>query len=89
MNAEAQLPKQSEINEALTSILSMNKQGLHIREIESQVATLLNLSDVQRRIPHQGKRTMLGYKLAWARTKLKKDGRLELVKPSVWRLIIE
>ena len=82
-----QLPNQTAISEALKRVLTASEKGLHIKAMEEQVASILNLTDSQKSLPHKGARTMLGYKLAWARTKLKKDGVIELAQPSVWRLI--
>jgi hypothetical protein len=36
---------------------------------------------------HKGKRTMLGYKLAWARTAARKEGLIESPRSSVWKRI--
>ncbi|MBK8998670.1 MAG: winged helix-turn-helix domain-containing protein [Myxococcales bacterium] len=45
-------------------------------EIETHVAAALGLSEAQRTLRHgqDGTRTELGYRLAWARTRLKEAG---------------
>ena len=87
MTSEVKLPSQSSIFEAMLIVLRTSKQGLHISEIEKKVAEHLSLSESQKSLNHKGKRTMLGYKLAWARTAAKKQGLIESPKSSVWRII--
>ena len=87
MNLSERLPSQAVIIEAMLNALKENKEGMHIIEIETEVAKLLSLTKSQMEIVHKGKRTLLGYKLAWARTSAKKQGLIESPKNSVWRVI--
>jgi len=79
-------PPQNEIIEAMISILKQHPKGMHIRDIETGVANHLLLSAELTTRVQKGKRKILGYKLAWARTKCKKDGLIVSAGPSVWRL---
>jgi len=86
MNETVNLPSQALVLEAMLEALKQSKEGLHIRDIESEVAKRLSLSKPQREIMHKGKRTLLGYKLAWARTAAKKQGLIESPKNSIWKI---
>jgi hypothetical protein len=81
------LPSQELIKEAMLGLLKESIDGMHIEEIESGVAKRLSLTRVQMEIIHKGKRTMLGYKLAWARSAAKKEGLIESPSRSVWKLM--
>ncbi|MBC8267816.1 MAG: winged helix-turn-helix domain-containing protein [Rhodospirillaceae bacterium] len=57
----------------------------HISEILSKVAEIEGFSEEAQSIPHvTGNETRLGYRLAWARTYLKKGGALENSDRGVW-----
>jgi Mrr N-terminal domain len=89
MQTNVKLPPQNQIVDAMLSTLKGKAKGLHVKDIESEVSKTLNLNQEQIKLMHKGKRTMLGYKLAWARTKCKKDGLIISVAPSVWKLVSE
>jgi restriction system protein len=58
-----------------------------IEELEEAVATAAHLSEDERNQLHgDGPRTEFSYRLAWARTYLKKGGALENSERGVWRL---
>src|SRR5690348_8261453 len=58
-----------------------------IDELEEAVAQLAHLSEEQRSQLHgDGPRTEFSYRLAWARTYLKKGGALENSERAVWHL---
>lgn len=57
-----------------------------IGEIESAVAKLMSLSEAEAGEIHRGDQTKLSYRLAWARTYLKRYGLLENSEKGVWRL---
>lgn len=86
MTLSEKAPSQAVILDAMLKVLSNSKEGVHISEIESQVAELLSLSKSQLEQMHKGRRTMLGYKLAWARSAAKKQGLIESPTHSVWKL---
>ena len=86
MSSLVQLPSQSELTTAMLEILSNAPDGLHVEEIEKAVAKKLALTDAQKNLMHKGNRTMLGYKLAWARSSARKTGLIDSVKHSVWKI---
>jgi restriction system protein len=58
-----------------------------IEEMEEAVASATNLSEAQRSQLHgDGPRTEFSYRLAWARTYLKKGGALDNSEKGVWHL---
>lgn len=57
-----------------------------IEELESEVSTILALSEKDINELHRGSRTKLSYRLAWARTYLKRYGLLENSARGVWSL---
>lgn len=86
MKQEEGLPPQALIRKALLEVLKQSTSALHILEIETAVAQHLNLSKSQIEIMHKGNRTMLGYKLAWARTAAKKQGLIESPRGAYWKI---
>ena len=89
MQQDVKLPPQNQIVAAMLSCLKGKVNGLHVNDIESEVSKTLKLNQEQLNLMHKGKRTMLGYKLAWARTKCKKEGLIISTAPSVWKLTSE
>ncbi|WP_310442296.1 restriction endonuclease [Sulfurimonas sp.] len=57
-----------------------------INEIEEQVIELLNLTDEEINDIHDGNRSKLSYRLAWARTYLKKYDLIENSTRGIWAL---
>lgn len=57
-----------------------------VAEQEDKVVQLLNLSEEEASEIHRGNRTKLSYRLAWARTYLKRAGLLENSARGVWAL---
>lgn len=61
--------------------------SMTIDEMVDDVATAMKLSEEQRSIPHgETGRSEVDYRMAWARTYLKKGGVLENSERGVWRL---
>ena len=57
-----------------------------INEIEEMIIRLLNLSDEEINDIHEKNRTKLSYRLAWARTYLKKNNLIENSSRGIWSL---
>ena len=67
--------------------LRAHGSSMTIEEMVDAVSTAMGLSDAQREIPHgPSGQTEVGYRMAWARTYLKKAGVLENSERGVWRL---
>lgn len=81
-----QLPKSTELIKPLLKVLSAAKEPLSISEIERGVISELSIPDSLSGIIHQGNRTELQYRLAWARTKAKTSGLIESPSREHWGL---
>ncbi|HEY2480648.1 MAG TPA: restriction endonuclease [Caulobacteraceae bacterium] len=67
--------------------LRAHGSSMTIEEMVDSVGTAMNLTDAQREAPHGATgRTEVDYRLAWARTYLKKAQVLENSERGVWRL---
>lgn len=65
-----------------------NKNGVATnQEIKDFVITSLSLTPEQVSIVHEGNRTKLDYRLAWARTKAKEQGLIVKDGPGKWRAV--
>lgn len=76
------------MNPVIQALKSLGDSGT-IEEIENEVIEIAGLSDEQVEVPHnpdKGGQSELGYRLAWARTYLKKYGVLENSSRGVWAL---
>ena len=78
------------INPALQAIIQLGGSGTN-DEIYDRVIDILNIDDEVSNIPHLGSvsQSELSYRLAWAKTYLKKYGALENSKRGVWSVIYE
>jgi hypothetical protein len=76
------------MNPTLLALKDLGGEG-HIKEIESKVAEILQLSVEEVHEIHRANRTKLGYRLAWSRNYLKRVGLLEKVGRACWALTDE
>ncbi len=60
-----------------------------IPELEEEVIKSLNLTDAEIAEPHDERRTKLQYRLAWARTYLKRFGLLDNSERGIWVLTVK
>ena len=90
MPAHSQIPKFYELmNPLLKALHDLGGSG-SIPEISTKVSEILNLPDDILNIPHDAKRgtqTAVEYRLAWARTYLKKYGILDNSDRGVWVIV--
>jgi restriction endonuclease Mrr len=82
-----QMPTTRELKEALLEVLRETPDGLTTSQIDSQVASKLQLSAEQLGVIHSGSRTEVSYRLAWERTHAKKKGLIEKTATKTWRII--
>ncbi len=80
------VPKHDDLFNPLLQALHELGSSASITELEQRVATLLHLTDEDIAAIHKGNRTQLSYRLAWARTYLKKYGLVDNSARSVWAL---
>ena len=80
------LPSSAELEGAVLSALSAHNGNATNAEIYSAVVKDLKLSPEQTKIMRSGNRTEIEYRLAWARTRMRKKGLINRHSPSVWSL---
>ena len=82
------LPKVSVLKERVLEALQENGGEASLQEMEERLQKAMGLSDEQMSFPHEeGKaRPEIEYRLAWARTKLRDEGRIERVGKGIWRI---
>ena len=87
-----QLPKYNELlNPLLQALHDLGGSGT-IEEISSKVSEILDLPEDVLNIPHdpdKGSQTEVEYRLAWARTYLKKYGLIDNSERGVWLIVPE
>lgn len=80
------IPKYDELfNPLLTSLHELGGSAT-VTEMENKAAEILNLTDKEISEIHRGNRTVLAYRLAWARNYLKRFGLIENSAIGVWSL---
>ena len=84
---EIQFPTISELINALVLAIKSNNGIASNQQIKEFVITSLSLSPEQVSIVHEGNRTKLDYRLAWARTKAKEQGLILKDGPGKWRSV--
>ena len=80
------IPKTPDLYEPLFQAICELGGSASIREQEDKVATLLKLTDEQLSAAHNRHCTKFSYRLAWARTDLKRYGILSNSSRGVWAL---
>jgi restriction system protein len=87
MATKADLPPLADYLPPLVAALKARGGSATIEELEEEVARLMNLTDEQRAVEHgRGNRTYFEYRLAWARSYLKKAGVIDNSERGVWQL---
>lgn len=80
------MPTSSELNSSLLKILAQHSSGLTVREIDQAVIQDLGISSELANQIRSGNRTEIQYRMAWCRTKAKKQGLIERMSPNTWKL---
>jgi restriction system protein len=80
------IPKYDGFFEPLLAVMHQLGGSASVAEQEDAVASLLNLSPKEISEVHSGNRTKVSYRLAWARTYLKRFGILENSARGIWSL---
>ncbi len=80
-------PSSRDLSDALIEVLRMHPEGLSSAEIDQKVTVHLNLPSEVSTFIRSGNRTEIQYRLAWCRTKAKKQGKLEKSENGVWRIL--
>jgi restriction system protein len=82
-----QFPTIPQLINSLVLAIRNNHGAATNQEIKEFVITSLSLSPEQVSIVHEGNRTKLDYRLAWARTKAKEQGLILKDGPGKWRTV--
>jgi len=82
----SKMPTSFELNTSLLKILTQHPSGLTVREIDQAVIQDLGISSELAKQIRSGNRTEIQYRLAWCRTKAKKQGLVERMSPNTWKL---
>ncbi len=80
------MPTSIELNNSLLKILAQHSGGLTVREIDQAVIQDLDISSELANQIRSGNRTEIQYRMAWCRTKAKKQGLIERMSPNTWKL---
>ena len=80
------MPTSIELNTSLLKILAQHSSGLTVREIDQAVIQDLGISSELANQIRSGNRTEIQYRMAWCRTKAKKQGLIERMSPNTWKL---
>ena len=81
------LPNETFLSTAVIRALKEAGRPLKIVEIEERVRLLLDIKDERASsFTESGKRSDLSYRLAWCRTRMKKNGEITRVSHGVWAL---
>ncbi len=74
MNNPNGLPTAKQMISSLVHVLNNSSTELNVQQIEVAISELLNLSEEQLSIRHDGSRSEYQYRLAWTRSYAKKQG---------------
>jgi len=84
------LPTAADLTQPVLKVLSALGGVASNQQIEELVAAELGLDPEEASKPHRksakGGRTELGYRIAWARTRLRRDGKIVNRSKGVWSL---
>ena len=81
------VPSFEKMMKPILKVLSETGQALDNDTIDAKVENILNLPDQIRTIPHgNGRRTEVSYRIAWAKTYLKKYGWIYNPSRGFWKL---
>ena len=80
------LPNETDLIDGLVRAMKRFGRPASIDEQENEVIRLLNISERDAAELHEGSRTKLSYRLAWARTYLKSLGLLRPLERGTWEL---
>jgi restriction endonuclease Mrr len=81
------LPRYQELVEPMLSFLRLNNGPASNRTIDEAVAKALDIPQALLLEIHSGKRTEFQYRMAWARTKAKSDGKITSPKRETWKIV--
>ncbi len=81
------LPSPSELAPIVITVLDDLGGKAHFKDIEREVARVLNLDESTKAIVRKGNRTEFAYRLSWARTACKNQGKIRNLGQGFWERI--
>jgi restriction endonuclease Mrr len=81
------LPRYQELIDPLVVFLKTHDGPATNKAIDDAVAKILMIPPTLLLEIHSGKRTEFQYRMAWARTKAKSDGKISSPKRETWQII--
>ena len=72
--SESKFPSHHELRQAILSMLHDCPIGMRVDQIDRKLVEVLEIPDILATQIHEGKRTEISYRSAWARSQLKKRG---------------
>ncbi len=82
----SKMPTSSELSDSLLKVLAQHPNGLTVNDIDQAVIQDLGISLELANQIRSGNRTEIKYRLAWCRTKAKKQGLIERKSPNTWKI---
>lgn len=79
------MPSVKELEVATLQVFTNGQETFSNDFLLNQVAAVLNLPKEILEIKHSGNRSEVEYRLAWARTNLRKQNKIERVGPGLWK----
>ena len=81
------LPRYQELIEPMLDFLKVHSAPASNTAIDAAVAKSLNIPESLLAEIHSGQRTEFQYRMAWARTKAKSEGKISSPKRETWEII--
>ena len=82
------MPSVKQLEDATMQVIVNKLDAFSNDFLLNQVKEVLNLPENILEIKHSGKRSEVEYRLAWARTNLKKQNKIERIGPGLWKRVI-
>lgn len=81
------LPSPSELAPIVITVLDNLGGKAHFKDIEREVARLLHLDEPTKSMIRTGTRTEFAYRLSWARTACKNQGKIRNLGKGIWERV--
>jgi restriction system protein len=81
------IPTNAVLEELVLTVLKHSEKGLSSREIDQKVIEISDIDPDELLKIHSGNRTVIAYRLAWARTALKRKNLIKL-ESNTWSIAV-
>lgn len=83
----AELPKPSEMKQVILTVLDEMGGRAHFKDLEREVAKRLQIDEFQLVKIRSGSRTEFSYRMSWARTACKNEGKIRNLGKGLWEKV--